>query len=573
MSAKLKVSLIALGVVTAFAGVKFTLYYISGSMAALAESWHNVSDIGTTLLAVLGILVSDNAFRNSDSRAAQAARRLLYFDPELIVAIIISVMLMSVGGSILYIAIVRESVTIEQPLIAGIVFVILSFGSFFLHRLEKTVAEREGSAALEADSAHHLSDMFISLLTGFSLIINALWFNIDRLMGAFTALVIITISVELFVNVIVTLVRREDSFTHDYKIAKIIGFLFRPQTYSVLFGGLMKLPALNKIGLADSLKIKKLLPRVGRRFLQVTVAALVVGYLSTMFYQVDTGQEALLFRFGKLVNPGETIKPGWHVSLPWPIDSEVRINTGPTGRLEVGMLKDPDSASIWVMEHEVAEEYISGDNSLLNLYATVHYRIEDPYAFDLNTQIDEQGIAGIVKQAITQIFAQNNFYDLVLYKRKEWIEQAEQNIQQVFDQLDTGYKLLNLQVVDLHPPTELAIPFEAVIAAYQERETAVNRAEKSANRKLPEARGQAARIVQIATSESDLKLKKAIGETESYLSRQQAFAGNRRVVQKALQLEQLEQLLAGRPKTIIDPNTGIPAGGMLMLDNYSTDNR
>lgn len=56
MTDRIKAASISLLIIALITGLKFVLYYISGSIAVLSEAWHSFSDIATTLLVLISIL-------------------------------------------------------------------------------------------------------------------------------------------------------------------------------------------------------------------------------------------------------------------------------------------------------------------------------------------------------------------------------------------------------------------------------------------------------------------------------------------------------------------------------------
>src|SRR5947209_12351670 len=64
------------------------------------------------------------------------------------------------------------------------------------------------------------------------------------------------------------------------------------------------------------------------RFLLLLFAQLAILLISTCFVFVETGEEALLERWGRPVAGRDVLGPGLHLKLPWPIDRTYRYGTG-----------------------------------------------------------------------------------------------------------------------------------------------------------------------------------------------------------------------------------------------------
>ena len=212
MNKKIKTSLISLCLVIVFTILKFFFYYISGSVAVLSEAWHSFSDIGTTALVLTSLVITSikqkrlpGLEKKESDNSEKIASKSKLFDPELGVAFVISVLLLVVSIKILYNSMAGDAIKVNRPLLTGIIFIILSIGSYFLFRLQSSVAKSEDSSALKADSLHSKTDVIVSLATGFSLILYFYGINIDRFIGAFIALFIFSFSLEMLVNVFISI--------------------------------------------------------------------------------------------------------------------------------------------------------------------------------------------------------------------------------------------------------------------------------------------------------------------------------------------------------------------------------
>ena len=145
MTDRIKAASLSLLVIALITGLKFILYYLSGSIAVLSEAWHSFSDIATTLLVLIAVFRRERKNASQKFGAAPQSTDIIgqpqagsFFswlsqtDTELKTAGFISIALLTVSVLILWRAIFTAPASIEMPLATGIIFVGLSFGSFFL---------------------------------------------------------------------------------------------------------------------------------------------------------------------------------------------------------------------------------------------------------------------------------------------------------------------------------------------------------------------------------------------------------------------------------------------------------
>ena len=574
MNKKIKTSLISLCLVIVFTILKFFFYYISGSVAVLSEAWHSFSDIGTTALVLTSLVIASikqkrlpGLEKKESDNSEKIASKSKLFDPELGVAFVISVLLLIVSIKILYNSMAGDAIKVNRPLLTGIIFIILSIGSYFLFRLQSSVAKSEDSSALKADSLHSKTDVIVSLATGFSLILYFYGINIDRFIGAFIALFIFSFSLEMLVNVFISIISKKGKYSHTYSFNSIFLKFFDSATY-IFLGDLFRKKAGISFGTGRLTKKIAYAAKFTFTKLPYVIAGLIlITFISSCLYTVKTDEEALIIRFGKIINPEKPVAPGLHTKLPFPFEKIVKIQSKKLRTLEVGNKSDGNIALIWTLVHGANEQFISGDNNLFLPYAILNYTIKNPYYYYTNHSNPMMVLEKISYQALTNIFLKNSFFDLALFKRKSWVSDAEKNIQTGLDDLNTGIKLESLAIKDLHPPRKVAIAFENVIAAYQHQKELINIAEGKKNSSIPLARGNAVHIKNAAISYVDEKIKTAEGEAKNYILRLEGFKTAESILQKNMTLGVVEDVLKGRSKIIYDPSTNI-SSEMLYSEKY-----
>ena len=134
------------------------------------------------------------------------------------------------------------------------------------------------------------------------------------------------------------------------------------------------------------------------------VGVAVVVILLTGVYKVDTGEVAVVLRFGALT--GSTAeeqikKPGLHFALPNFIDEVVKIPVDKVQELSVTTLNstgDTVGGSIRKKGY-----VITGDSNILLLKMAVKYKISDPIAYALYINDAESMLTGVITG--------ENFYD------------------------------------------------------------------------------------------------------------------------------------------------------------------
>jgi membrane protease subunit HflK len=595
----IKGALVALAIIVALTLTKFILYAVSGSIAVFSEAWHSFADIATTLLVLVSIIRQErkSSQRGADKETKAAAagpgpeagaagaalaankthgerfrrfyRWLRAVNTELKIAVTISLVLISAAVLILWRALTAGSTQISAPLITGLIFVGLSFGSFFLYRFEERMGETERSAALTADSHHNRADMAISLLTGISLIIYHFGTDIDRWVGLLIAVYILTFSTELLVNAILAIYRHQEELIFRYRITAIIQRLFQADAYRRLFRWIDSHIHIGQ-GLRTLLRAIPGLIQLGLRWgIRLGFAALIAAYTATLFFTVQPDERALRLRFGRLLDQEKVVPPGIHWKMPFPIDTVARFQTDRIRTLSVGNAAGETAAMIWTKEHGDTRTFISGDNNLFLPYIVIHYRIKNVHAYYLSNRdgVPEKILAAAAYRLLNQVFARTSFYDLILDERDSWITTLKASLQAETDRLHTGLEIIDFYLKDLHPPVNLAGSYEDVVAANQMKATFLNDALRQENFLLSQTRMQTLKTIREAESYVVEKKSTAEGEAANYLLRYGGYKSGGEVMKNLLLLKAAENTLKDKKVFLVDPKSGIDRK-MIYIENH-----
>lgn len=608
MSQRTKAATIALIIICSLSAIKFSLYFISGSIAVLSEAWHSLADVATTVLVLLSIVVQgrkqarlptissaekaektdtssqiaatpSGSTEQGDTRkmAADASRSTLLrsflrsftSNSELLIALFIGLLLLGASLTIFYQALISPPATITAPLTTGLLFIALSFGSFFLYRFEENIARVEGSAALAADSMHNQADMAISLVAGISLLLYHFGINFDRWVAMAISFYLLMLALELSVNSLNAILRKNEQMTMEYRFVTIVTRIFQPTSYTTIW-------RYSHQRLQPGQKVNRLLFFFARLFagiirwgVRLAVVALLLLYGSTAFYRVAPDEKALILRFGKIARNGTALQPGLHLKLPWPLEKGISFSTGRVQSLTVGNSSGGETVRIWSIDHGDTNTSISGDNNLFLPYVTVHYRIQDVHAYYLNLRgaIPENLLGAVTTRLLNRQFASAPFYDLALYKRREWTEACRRELQAENDRLGSGLEIVDLCVIDIHPPIELAGAYEEVVAAEQLRQRYLNDAGRQVNALLSREQIAAMQKKSEAASYVYEKRQRAKGEARNYLLRYAGYKEGGSTMRELLLLQAAEKALAGKKILLVDPASGVQ-GRMLYIENY-----
>mgnify|MGYP006277203041 CR=1 FL=1 len=177
--------------------VKLVVGVLSASSALVADGFHSLSDVISSVVILLGLRISEiPADREHPYGHGKA---------EVLAASLVSIILLGIGSYTLYKAIlaigmerVRE-VPGELALVAAIVSVIVKEGLF---RYKISVGKRSGSRSIVADAWHHRSDALSSVVAFIAVLISIAagvkYSFVDDLGAVIIGVMIVWIGVSLF---------------------------------------------------------------------------------------------------------------------------------------------------------------------------------------------------------------------------------------------------------------------------------------------------------------------------------------------------------------------------------------
>lgn len=241
--------------------------------------------------------------------------------------------------------------------------------------------------------------------------------------------------------------------------------------------------------------------------------AFVLFSLSTIVI-VGPDEQGLILRFGAVRS--ESLPPGIHIKLPWPIETavslpigrvlQVTVSSDPTGRGQT-----PDSI-LWTSDDDgltsLAMEYFptaldtqvhdTAGLALVNAEVVVQYRVSDIVEFLKGSLAPNDAIRVIASQEATRYFASHDLDTLLTRGRTEGGPALKSRIQERLDGLGLGFEIVGVSITSVSPPGgNVARSFHGQIGAEQERETLIERGRKDAVMTLAKVAGSVDRSKRI----------------------------------------------------------------------------
>ncbi len=143
--------------------------------------------------------------------------------------------------------------------------------------------------------------------------------------------------------------------------------------------------------------------------------------------------------------------------------------------------------------------------------------------------------------------------ELIMTSHREEIQlKVTRLMQQTLDSYNAGIEITGVKMQKAEPPSQVREAYLDVQKALADQDRKRNEAEAYANAIIPQARGEAAHIVQDAEAYRQQVIATATGEASRFLSVYQEYKKSPQVTRRRIYLETMSQVLGPMNKVIVD---------------------
>ncbi|MEW5692166.1 MAG: SPFH domain-containing protein [Candidatus Hydrogenedentota bacterium] len=522
--------------------LKFVLFYVSSSLALLAEAWHSFADIGTSVIALIAVIFDEiSRVPPPPDKKPSFIRKLVNTfsvrDPELQASVLIGFILLIVSINLFFSIVYRKEVIINYSLPVGSVIIIFSVFSYFLYKLKLSIADKTGSRIIYADAIHSASDTVTVFVTGLSIILYNIGINIDRFLGLGISAIIFLLAIELIVKSLLCVKKESKDILFKGSVHSVFHFLL----FQNLINSLLKR--------TDATLIYSIIKNRYLRYSFIIIVIIILCYSSLFIVPPDSC--AICERFGKPLQsePGKLLQPGLHIKIPF-IDQIRLLDNKKVRKIDIGNIAT--RFLVWNRTHREEIHFLSGDDQFLDPFITVHYSITDPYRYLYACSNSEIVLKRLMTSILTHNFISYDFYAAAIDFR-ESLEVYKTLLQENIDKLNLGIKVESVLAKDIHPPVVIIDSYDRVIASMQEKEQLINEGLSYRNSRIPEANAERVKLVESGYSYKFKRVSESRGVSNAFVDRVSGLSSHRNDIKFSLILENVSELLNDKKVYIIDP--------------------
>lgn len=298
-------------------------------------------------------------------------------------------------------------------------------------------------------------------------------------------------------------------------------------------------------------RLRRVLPRNFRGGGAVVAAAIVVAvWLASGIYVVDPEEQGVVLRFGAYI--GKTT-PGINYHFPWPIETVETPKVTRENQLNIGYRIGSAEGTRDVPEESLM---LTGDENIVDINFTVFWVINDAAQFLFNVQNpdgqQDGTIRAVAESAMREVVGKNKIEPILTADREPIQDGVRDLMQRILNSYGAGVTITRVQMLKADPPAQVIEAYRDVQAAITDQDRMRNEAEAYANKVVPEARGQAARVVQQAEGYKQQVIAEAQGEAARFTSVYEQYKKAPEVTRRRIYLDTMRDILAGTNKVILD---------------------
>jgi membrane protease subunit HflK len=292
----------------------------------------------------------------------------------------------------------------------------------------------------------------------------------------------------------------------------------------------------------------------------IVIFLVVVGGYSSM-YKVDTEETGVVLRFGKF---SAFADPGLHFKAPFGIDQIYLVQTGRVLKEEFGFRTvSPDVRTTYTKKGLEEESLtLTGDLNVSDVEWIVQFQVSDPLKFIFRIKDPIGTIRDVAEAMVRKAIGNANVTEVLTTERAQLASDIQMNLQSTLNQYDIGVRIVTVKFQDVTPPDPVKAAYNEVNESEQQRESLIFQAREQFNREVPQARGEAKKVLQEAEGYAVERVNKARGETNRFLALLTEYRKAPAVTRSRIYLETLEEVLPRLDEIYIMDDK---SGGLLPL--------
>ncbi|HIH2762180.1 MAG TPA: FtsH protease activity modulator HflK [Candidatus Azoamicus sp.] len=267
----------------------------------------------------------------------------------------------------------------------------------------------------------------------------------------------------------------------------------------------------------------------------VLISLIIISYILIGFYLVKPAERAVITRFGKY---NKVVEQGPHW-FPYLIEKQQIVNTEKLER-----------------SSHYGSHMLTKDENIITVEFEVQYRISDIEKYLFNLVEPDKSLKEAADSALRQVVGYSELDFLMTLGKEQVASEIHEQLQHILDSYNSGIYVVIVALKDVRIPNDIKSSFDDVIKAQEEKEQLKHQAESFANKVVPEAKGEATRILEAASAYRQEVIFEAEGDVAKFKLLLPEYKAAPDITRTRLYIDTIESILSKSTKILIDLNKG-----------------
>lgn len=270
----------------------------------------------------------------------------------------------------------------------------------------------------------------------------------------------------------------------------------------------------------------------------IVLAAIV---LWSSFYQIEPEEAGVVVRFGRHVR---TTDPGLRFKIPL-IEGVIRVPVQRQLKQELGFRTVEAGVRSQFDETTFQGEslMLTGDLNVAVVEWIVQYRVSDPYLFLFKVRNLEETFRSMNEAVMREVVGDRTITEVLTVGRQEIETTAQQKLQELCNQYETGITVAQVVLQDVNPPDAVKPSWDEVNQAQQQRDRLINEARAEYNKVIPRSSGEAEQTILAAEGYALDRVNRSQGDATRFKAVHEAYRLAPEVTRQRMYLETMERVL------------------------------
>lgn len=200
---------------------------------------------------------------------------------------------------------------------------------------------------------------------------------------------------------------------------------------------------------------------------------------------------------------------------------------------------------------------LTGDQNIAVVQWVVQYQIRDAKAYLFRVRDPEDTLRDVGEAAMRRIVGDRSVNELFTTGRAEVAAEARVLLQRMLNRYNPGINVVTVELQDVSPPKPVEPAFNAVNQAQQERDQRRNEGMRAYQKAIPQAEGQAKKLLAAAEGYQIERINRAQGEVAEFVAVYEEYRKAPKVTRQRMYLEMAVDVFPRiKNKHVLDKQSG-----------------